>query len=266
MKRLIITGLMALGMGALCLSAQAPAAPAKKGPAPKSKAELEALQALIAANTPEATIAAAEALITKFADTDYKSVALFAEADAYKTKKDSDHMVIFAEKTLEASPTEFRAALLLAEFYATHTKENDLDKEEKLAKAEKYANAVVEMMKTLPNPNPGPITEEQWTAAKKDSSAEAYNWLGMAQLTRKKPDLAFNAFKLASEMVSVPEPAYMVRAASALQSGGKNDDAIVWCDKVIAVPNVHPQVKSVATQIRAAAVKAGGKAPAGEAK
>jgi len=29
---------------------------------------------------------------------------------------------------------------------------------------------------------------------------------------------------------------------------------------------VHPQIKTVATQIRAAAVKAGGKAPGGEVK
>ena len=43
----------------------------------------------------------------------------------------------------------------------------------------------------------------------------------------------------------------MVRLASALQSAGKNDEAIVWCDKVTAIPDVHPQIKTVATQIRA---------------
>jgi hypothetical protein len=37
------------------------------------------------------------------------------------------------------------------------------------------------------------------------------------------------------------------------------------CDKVAAIPDVHPQIKGVAIQIRAAAIKAGGKAP-GEAK
>ena len=29
---------------------------------------------------------------------------------------------------------------MLARYYATHTRENDLDREEKLGKAEKYAN------------------------------------------------------------------------------------------------------------------------------
>jgi hypothetical protein len=39
---------------------------------------------------------------------------------------------------------------MLAKHYATHTRENDLDREEKLGKAEKFANQVIEMMKTLP--------------------------------------------------------------------------------------------------------------------
>ena len=59
----------------------------------------------------------------------------------------------------------------------------------------------------------------------------------------------------------------MVRLASALQSAGKNDEAIVWCDKVLAdSDSCTRRSRSVATQIRAAAVKAGGKAPGGEAK
>ncbi len=267
MKRMILTGVLAIGAGATCLMAQAPpAAQAPKAPAPKSKAELEALQALQAAgNDPDKAIAACENLITKFADTDFKSVALFIEADAYQRKKDYDHMVIFAERTLEADPHDFRAMLMLANYYATQTRENDLDREEKLGKSEKIANQLIDMMKTAPKPQPQ-ITDEQWADARKDVAAEAYNDIGLANLVRKKYDAAAAAFKSAVDANSRPEPAYMVREASALQQAGKNDEAIALCDKVTTVPDVHPQVKSVATAIRAAAVKAGGKAPGGEAK
>ena len=90
-----------------------------KGPAPKSKGELEALQALQAAgNDPDKAIAAAEALITKFADTDFKAIALYIEADAYERKNDFNHMEIYAERTLEADPKDFRAALMLAKHFA----------------------------------------------------------------------------------------------------------------------------------------------------
>src|SRR6516225_8329191 len=117
MKRMILTGLLAIGAGVTCLIAQGP-----KAPAPKSKGELEALQALqAAANDPDKTIAACENLITKFADTDFKGIALYMEADAYQRKGDTDHMVIFAERTLEVNPQDFRASLMLANYYATHT-------------------------------------------------------------------------------------------------------------------------------------------------
>jgi tetratricopeptide (TPR) repeat protein len=262
---MILTGILAIGTGATCLLAQAPPA-GQKGPAPKSKGEVEALQALQAAGgDPDKSIAAAENLITKFADTDFKAIALYIEADAYERKGDFNRMEIFAERVLEADPKDFRATLMLAKHYAMHTGQNDLDREEKLGKAEKYANQVIEMMKTAPKPNTA-ITEEQWTEVKKDSAAEGYNAIGLANLTRKKYDAAAAAFKGAVEANSRPEPAYMVRLASALQSAGKNDEAIVWCDKVTAIPDAHPQIKSVATQIRAGAIKAGGKAPGGEAK
>jgi tetratricopeptide (TPR) repeat protein len=265
MKRTILTGILAIGTGAMCLMAQAPAA-GQKGPAPKSKGEVEALQALQAAGgDPDKSIAAAENLITKFADTDFKSIALYIEADAYQRKGDWDHMLIYAERVLEADPKDFRATLMLANYYATRTGQNDLDREEKLGKAEKYANQVIDMMKTAPKPNPQ-ITDEQWGEVRKDTTAEGYNAIGLANLTRKKYDAAAAAFKSAVDANSRPEPAYMVRQASALQSAGKNDEAIALCDKVTAIPDVHPQIKNVAITIRGAAIKAGGKAPGGEAK
>jgi len=151
---------------------------------------------------------------------------------------------------------------MLAKYYAGHTRENDLDREEKLGKAEKYANLLIEVMKTAPKPSPQ-FTDEQWSDARKDTAAEGYNAIGQANLVRKKFDLAAAAFKSAVEAGSVPEPAYMVRLALALQNAGKNDEAIVWCDKAAAVPNVHPQVKAVAAQIKATATKAAAAKAAG---
>lgn len=262
MKRIILAGALVIGAAIPSLMAQAqPQAPAAapKGPQPKSKSEVEALQQLqAAAGDPDKTIAACENLITKFADTDYKAIALAMEAEAYQKKNDQEHMVIYAERAIEANPNDFNSTLMLANYYATRTRENDLDREEKLGKAEKYANTVIGMTKSAPKPNPQ-LTDEQWDAAKKDIAAEAYNAIGLANLTRKKYDAAATAFKTAVDTNSRPEPAYMVRLASALQAGGKNDEAIMWCDKVLADPQTHPQIKSVATNIKNAAVKAGGK-------
>jgi hypothetical protein len=92
MKRMILTGLLALGAGVAALMAQqaaAPAAPAAKGPAPKSKGEMEALQALFTAQQVQnwdGVIKGADDLLTKYTDTDYKEIATCLEAAAYQQK------------------------------------------------------------------------------------------------------------------------------------------------------------------------------------
>jgi len=256
MKRMILTGALALAAGVSSLMAQA--AP-PKAPAPKSKEELAALQALVnARSNPDDTIKAAEELITKFADTDFKDMALFSEAGAYEQKRDIDKAQTYAERTLEVNPKYFQATLMLSELLAQNTRENDLDKEEKLGKSEKYANETMRLVKDAVKPNPQ-IPDQQWEDAKKDLTAEAHNALGLAALVRKKYDVAIAEFKAAADTSAHPEPAYQVREASALNSAGKYDDAVAICDKIMADQQVHPQIRQVAQAIRATAIKAGAK-------
>jgi tetratricopeptide (TPR) repeat protein len=253
---MILTGALALAAGVSSLMAQA--AP-PKAPAPKSKEELAALQALVnARSNPDDTIKAAEELITKFADTDFKDMALFSEAGAYEQKRDFDKAQTYAERCLEANPKYFQASLMLAELLAQSTRENDLDKEEKLSKSEKYAHDAIQMVAAAPKPNPQ-LSDQQWEEAKKDLTADAHNALGLAALVRKKYDVATTEFKTAADGAAHPEPAYLVREASALQLSGKNDEAIAICDKLMADTSVFPQIRQVAQAVRATAIKAGGK-------
>jgi tetratricopeptide (TPR) repeat protein len=256
MKRSILTGILALAAGASGLMGQ------PKGPAPKTKAELEALQAIFQqANNPDAVIKLADEFIVKFADTDFKENILNMEAEAWHQKKDDTKAQIYAEQALQVNPKSYQADILLAETLAKGTRETDLDREEKLGKAEKYAKDAIDSSKDAVKPNPQ-IPDAQWDEFKKGIAARAHASIGIANLTRKKYDVASTEFKTAYE--NDPQPAYMVQQASALQSGGKNDEAIALCDKILADPQLHPAIKNVATQIRAQAVKAGGKAPGGQ--
>jgi hypothetical protein len=159
---------------------------------------------------------------------------------------------------LEANPKYFQASLMLAELLAQSTRENDLDKEEKLSKSEKYAHDAIQMVAAAPKPNPQ-LSDQQWEEAKKDLTADAHNALGLAALVRKKYDVATTEFKTAADGAAHPEPAYLVREASALQLSGKNDEAIAICDKLMADTSVFPQIRQVAQAVRATAIKAGGK-------
>ena len=275
MKRLILAGLMLVLAGAPGLMAQkgkkgdapAAAAPADqpKGPMPKSKGEQDALVAMFNAQAkPDDLIAAAENLLSKYADTDFKDTALFFEANAYRQKGDRDKAQVFAERTLQANPKNFQASLMLAELIAQTTRENDLDKEDKLTKADKYANDAINTLNTAPKPNPQ-MTDQQWEDVKKDMIAEAHDSLGMSALLRKKYDAAISEFKTSVDGAAHPEPAFQVRLASAYNSAGKYDEAIAAADKVMNDPQTPTQIKQVAQSIRAGATVAKQKAAGGGA-
>lgn len=261
MKRMILTGILSLAAG-LTLAAQQPAAPAQqpaapapKGPAPKSQGELDAVKALFAAQSsgPDAIIAAAENLIDKYKDTEFKEIALYFEAVAYQQKRDPIKAQIYAEQVLAINPNNFQANLMDGELITQSVHENDLDKEEKLAKAEKLLNQAVTDVNAAPKPNPQ-LTDEQWAENKKYVVAEADSDLGLVALDRKQYDKAATQFKAANDLD--PQPAYQVRLASALQSQGKNDEAIALCDKLLADPQLHPAIKQVATQVKNTATAA----------
>jgi tetratricopeptide (TPR) repeat protein len=226
----------------------------QKQPRPKSQKEVDALNAMFKATTPDAQIAAAEALLANFADTEFKSLALFMEADDYSRKGQFEKSIVFAERSLESDPQNYQAMLLLARQYAAHTTENDLDKEEKLAKATKYANDAMAAIATAQKPNPG-IPDAQWDAAKKDYNSQAHEALGMIADVRKKYDVAATEYKTAADSQSVADPATLVRYAVAVEHLGKFDEAIATLDKVIADPNSQPVVKQVATNEKAKATK-----------
>lgn len=247
MKKRMITGLLAGLLGAAALFGQA------KQPKPKSQKEVDALMAIQNATTPDARIAAVDALLTNFADTEFKAMALQTAAMSAQQKNDFDKMVVYAERTLEADPNSYGAMLMLANGFAAKTREFDLDKEEKLTKAETLAKKAIELVKVAEKPNPA-IPDEQWAAAKKDMESQGHEALANAAVVRKKYDVAIAEYKLSIDGAANPDPATMVRESSAYIDWGKPDEAIAILDKVQTMPEAVPQVKQAASQLKMKAV------------
>src|SRR5580698_6816891 len=107
--------------GALAISA---ASSFQKQPKPKSQKEVEAINAMFQAAPGEAQIAAAEKLLTTFADTEFKPMALFLEADDYMRMGKFEKSIVYCEQALAADPQHYQAMLLLARQYAAHTTDN----------------------------------------------------------------------------------------------------------------------------------------------
>jgi len=232
-----------------------PQSPVANQPQVKSQAEAQAIMAMFQAPDSDARIKAAEELIVKFADTEFKAIALFFTAISYQQKNDTENTVVYAERVLETDPSHYQAMLTLASATALRTREFDLDREEKLGRAEKYANQALEIIKTAPRPNPN-ITDEQWEAAKKDFSSQAYEALGLAALVRKDYDKGIGLFKKSLEVATTPDATTSIRLGNAYTRAGRYDEAIATLDKVMADPDAPPQLKQFAQAEKARAVQA----------
>jgi len=239
-------------------------AQAKQPPKAKSQKEVDAIMAIQNAPDGPSRLTAIDNLLTKFADTEFKPMVLLMAAQTAQQMNDFEKMVVYAERTLDADPNSYGAMLMLANGYALRTREFDLDKDEKLKKANDYANKALELLKTAEKPNPQ-ITDDQWAAAKKDMQAQAHEALGNAAMDQKKYDAAIAEFKTSMDVAATPDPATMLRLANAYVDSGKPDAAMAMVDRVLAMPDAHPAVKSVARNLKAKLQNANGAKPAGTA-
>ena len=221
----------------------------------KSDKEQQAIVAVQKAKTPDEVIAAVENLVTKFADTEFKSAALLDAAEASDQKGDFIKAISYGDLAIEADPKNYDALLLVGAEMAQHTRDTDLDKTEKLAKSEKYVNDALALITDAPKPGPQ-VTDAQWDAIKKNATARGHFDLGLLAMVRKKPAVAATEYKMAVDGSDQPDPVWMVRLGDAYIQIGKPDDAIAVLDKVIAMADLNPQVKNVAQSLRASADKA----------
>ena len=238
MKRTILAGVLVLTSGLTALWAQKP----------KSPAEMQAVQAVSTAADPDSAIKAAEELLTKYSDTEFKEFALMMEARAYQEKRDSVNAQIFGERALQINPKSYLMENLVATVITQGIGEHDLDRADKLAKATKLYNDAIDNVKTATKPNPQ-LPDDQWAQAQKYTMAESHNGLGMLAQQQKKWDDAVKEYQLA--MDGDPEQdAYATRLANALLAAGKPAEALDLCNKILAKPSLHPQIKQVVESIK----------------
>jgi tetratricopeptide (TPR) repeat protein len=225
------------------------------GPGPKTAAEQQAVQAMLQAQTPDDVIKGADNLVTKFPNTDFKAFALERQAEAWQQKGDNAKAIVFGEQALMADPKNFDALNLLANVIAATTRDTDLDKDEKLAKAEKYAHDSIDILNS--GEKPWMYQEPQWQKVKAGALGQAYQALGNAALVRKKNDDAVANFQKGVD--ASQDPLLEIRLGRALYTEKKYDEAITWDDKVINSADTPAQYKNIAQndKTRAAQAKAG---------
>lgn len=263
MKRILLRGALAMAIALACLLAQP-----KRQPA----GEADALKEVFRSPTPDTRISACENFMTEFPHTGYKATVLLLEAVSYSQKRDYEHTLAFGERALEADPKHYQAMLMLATTLAEHTKEFDLDREQKFAQVEGYAKTALELLKDAPKPEmryivtedlvaQSPIVhDDQWAAAKKDLASQAHAALGVGAMARKNFDVAESELKLSVDIADKPDPKNMVQLGRVYGSEGKYEEAIAQFDKVIAMQGVSVRYRLIAQTERARAFQKKGEA------
>lgn len=238
----------------------------QQGPKPKSQKESDALKKVLAAQQAkdwDGEIQAVNNVLENFADTDYKPLLLNMAMNAAQQKGDYPQTVIYGERAIQADPNNILSTVLLAEVIAQHTRENDLDKEQSLKKAETYANKGLDLIKNSTAPPAGvAIPADQWSQYKKDLASQAHDALGQVAVLRKNYPQAIDYYKTALTEASKPDPATMDRLAKAYLDSKQYDDAIATADKVLATSDALPVVKQFAQQLKDQATKLKSAAPA----
>src|SRR5579863_328536 len=219
---------------ASALAVAQPKGPAQAAPKGKgiSKKEADAMNAVFKSKTPDETIAAADSFVTNFADSEYKPQVLEAAAEASEHKNDSAKAIFYAQQALAASPNYVPALNVMALETAGHTRENDLDKDQKLGQAEKYAKHVLELLPNEAKPAYVTATDAQWEASKKEDMALAHVALGLIATVRKKYADAATELQTAVDNEATPDPTHMIRLADAYNKAGKPDDALTVANKL----------------------------------
>jgi tetratricopeptide (TPR) repeat protein len=237
----------AAGAGA-APAAGAGAPTATPGPHPKSPEENTAVVAMSKAADPDSRIKAVDELMAKFPETDYKAIALLMEAQSYHDKKDDAKAIVYGEQSLEADPKNFETLLLMAEIYAQTTRDTDLDKDDRLAKVDKYAKDALTQIATAAKPDPS-VSDADWANVKKGEEARAWQAMGLTAILRKKYDEAKTDVQKGIDLY--PDPIDMLRAGRAYLAAKRYDDAVGWFDKAAASPNADDNVKRIAASDKA---------------
>jgi tetratricopeptide (TPR) repeat protein len=205
---------------------------------PKTKSEGEALMAIQAEQDPKEKIAKVDAFVAKFADTDFKPWAYTQAAESAQRLNDSPKVIIYADLALEADPKAYHPMLMESAELARTTRENDLDKEEKLTKADKLARQAMTLIPDVAKPN-DKIPDDQWAEIKKEFLADAHQDLGMIASVRKKYDVAIAEYKQATEIPAQPDQPTFIRLAGAYNDNKQPDEALAVLAKMPANPQLQ---------------------------
>lgn len=222
MKRFSVL-MAAIAICALSLAAQ---------PNFKTNEEYDGFIAIQAAATIPDRIEAGTAFMAAFPDSEAKGLAAYMLMLSYQGNNDFDNMLIYGDEVLantEDAGIVVGTLVSLSGAIPNRTREFDLDKEEKLSKAEDYAKRAMTMIPTLVKPDPA-MPDEDWLMTKKEFMSQCHESLGLVSAKRSDHAAAEASLRQSMDLATAPTPSVMYNLGLALMAQDKKSEAATVAD------------------------------------
>jgi tetratricopeptide (TPR) repeat protein len=238
--------------------------PGKLPPQAKTQAEFDAYQAAIKnQNDPAAMEKAADDFAAKFPDSELRvllyRMAMHVEQSANNAEKMSD----VAQKILKIDPDDPEALIGAAEVIAERTRDTDLDRDQRLAEAQKDSQRALETIDTDAQ-IPAGTPQEKIDAYKGFLRSSAYSILGTIAFNQKNYVEAENQFRKSIDAFPAqPDPVVVLRLAIALDQQGKYADALKEANHAVELTQENTTAGTLARRERDRLQQLTGGSPAG---
>lgn len=247
----------------------AAAAPAgKRPPQAKTQPEFDAYQAAMKnANDPAAMEKSADDFAAKFPESELRVLLYRTAMHDYQSANNAEKMLDMAQKVLKIDPDDPEALIGAAEVIAERTRDTDLDKDQRLAEAQKDAQQALQTIDTdvaIPAGTP----QERIDAYKGFLRSSAYSILGTLAFNQKNyPEAEAQFRKSIDAYPSQPDPVVVLRLAIALDNQGKYPDALKEANRAVELTQENTSAGTLARRERDRLVQlTGGTSPAPASK
>ncbi len=213
---------------------QAAATPSKTPPQAKTQEEYKAFQdamAIIQKGDAVQGEAAADAFAAKFKSSEITTVLYHRVLLLYQNQNNPEMAIEAGNKILAITPNDPVANVLVASFTSERVRDTDIDRDERLAEADKDAKRALQTVDTDFFTNPG-TPQQQIDASKNMIRSMAYTALANAETTRANYPSAENYFKQAAALTDAPmDGVTLLRYSLLLDKEKKYSEALVMANK-----------------------------------
>jgi tetratricopeptide (TPR) repeat protein len=226
--------------GAQQAPAQTPTTPVKRQPQAKTQDEYKAYQEAAAKPDPTSLEQAANDFATKYPTSELRSVLFQREMTMYQASNNAEKTIEAGKKVIAIDPDNSAALVTVALVIANKTRDNDLDRDERMAEASKYANHALEAIDNGTG-IPAGTAEDKIPMFKELVRSMAYSSLGTVEFNRKNYPQAETYLRKSVENSTLqPDPVTWLQLSLALDRENKYSDALQAANKCIEIAQNHP--------------------------